>query len=156
MTTTIPAEDWVAIASLVHRYADAVVHRDPERWASCWAADATWDLGRGRLVEGRAAILELWTSAMAGMEAVVQMAHNGDVEAGADADHASGRWYIDERFRRVGGSNETLLAHYDDTYVRTGDGWRFSRRFLQAHYIGPPDLSADFTNTAAGLAARSG
>ncbi|WP_162941763.1 nuclear transport factor 2 family protein [Desertimonas flava] len=154
MATPVPADDFVAISRLVHRYADAVVHRDADRWGSCWATDATWELGPGRQVEGRAAIVGLWTSAMAGMAAVVQMVHNGDVEVGDDDGTATGRWYIDERFRRATGANEILLAHYEDGYVRTADGWRFSRRRLQVHYIGPPDLSAEFSNTADGLAAR--
>ena len=75
--------------------------------------------------------MSLWHEAMGGMAAVVQMAHNGDVQAGADADHATGRWYIDERFRRADGTNQILLAHYEDGYVRTPDGWRFSRRELR-------------------------
>ena len=36
------------------------------QWGSCWAPDAVWDLGRGRLVEGREAILQLWYGAVAG------------------------------------------------------------------------------------------
>jgi ketosteroid isomerase-like protein len=154
MLTPIGTDDFVAIQRLLHRYADAVIHRDGVQWASCWADDATWDLGRGRLVEGRDAIVELWYAAMGGMAAVVQMVHNGDVWEGDDADHATGRWYIDERFRRSDGSNEILLAHYDDGYVRTTDGWRFARRFLQPHYLGPADLTADFTNTRSTLHAR--
>ncbi|MGI9053824.1 MAG: nuclear transport factor 2 family protein [Ilumatobacteraceae bacterium] len=154
MPTPIGTDDFVAIQRLSHRYADAVVHRDGVQWASCWAADATWDLGRGRLVEGREAIVELWYSAMGGMAAVVQMVHNGEVWAGVDGDHATGRWYIDERFRRANGDNSILLAHYDDGYVRTGDGWVFSRRFLQPHYMGPPDLTADFTNLRSTLHER--
>ena len=159
MTTTeevvpIGTDDYVAIQRLIHRYADAVVHRDGVQWASCWAEDATWDLGRGRLVEGRDSIVELWYSAMAGFSAVVQMVHNGEVWAGLDRAHAAGRWYIDERFRRADGTSGILLAHYDDTYVRDDDGWRFSRRFLQPHHMGPPDLSADFLNTRESLVAR--
>jgi hypothetical protein len=150
----IGTEDYVDIQRLIHRYADAVVHRDGAQWASCWAQDATWDLGRGRLVEGRDDIVALWYSAMAGFAAVVQLVHNGEVWAGDDADHATGRWYIDERFRRADGTNGVLLAHYDDAYVRLDGTWRFSRRFLQPHHMGPPELSADFLNTRESLAAR--
>jgi ketosteroid isomerase-like protein len=149
-----PADDYVAIQRLIHRYADAVVHRDGAQWASCWAEDAVWDLGRGRLVEGKAAILELWYSAMTGMAAVVQTVQNGDVTTGGTADTATGRWYISERFRRTDGVAGILLAHYDDVYVRIDGTWLFSRRFLQPHYMGPPDLSADFFNTADALTER--
>jgi hypothetical protein len=150
----IGTDDYVAIQRLIHRYADAVVHRDGAQWASCWAPDATWDLGHGRLVRGRDAIVELWYTAMAGFAAVVQMVHNGEVWAGLDPDHATGRWYIDERYRRVDGTSGILLAHYDDGYVHVEGQWRFSRRFLQPHHAGPPDLSADFLNTREALVAR--
>jgi hypothetical protein len=159
----VSTDDFVAIQRLVHRYAEAVVLRDDEQWASCWAEDATWDLGPGRMVHGRTAIVELWRSAMAGMAAVVQMVHNGDARmdradpneaAPTDQNRAVGRWFIDERYRRADGEPGILLAHYDDTYVRSAEGgsepeWRFSSRFLQKHYQGAADLSGPFQNTSA-------
>ena len=154
----VPLEvaDHIAVQRLVHRYADAVVHRDAAQWGRCWAEEAKWDLGRGRQVEGRAAIVELWQSAMAGMAAVVQNVVNGDAWLAADAgDRAHGRWYINERFRRANGVAAILLAHYDDDYVRSADGWLFTNRVLRVHYMGAPDLSAEFTNTEAALGARA-
>jgi hypothetical protein len=153
----VPLEvaDHIAVQRLVHRYADAVVHRNAAQWGRCWAEDAKWDLGRGRQVEGRPAIVELWKSAMAGMAAVVQNVVNGDAWLAADAgDRAHGRWYINERFRRANGVAGILLAHYEDDYVRSADGWLFTNRVLRVHYMGAPDLSAEFTNTEAALAAR--
>ncbi len=145
----VGTDDFVAVQRLVHRYADAVVQRDALQWGSCWAEDATWDLGGGRKVAGNGAIVELWNNAMAGMDAVVQTVDNGDVWFAPEvAGAACGRWYITETFRRVTGEPGLLRAHYDDDYVR-GDGrWLFSNRALRVHYIGPPDLSASFTNTA--------
>ncbi len=150
----VSAEDFVAIQRLVHRYSEAVVLRDDQQWGSCWAENATWDLGRGRLVHGKDAIVALWRSAMAGMAAVVQMAHNGDVRSDPEhADSALGRWFIDERYRRADGEPGMLLAHYDDAYVRGDDRqWRFANRMLRVHYHGAPDLSAEFQNTAERLA----
>ncbi len=154
-TSPVSVDDLIAIQRLVHRYADAVVHRDAEQWGSCWADDAEWDLGRGRHVQGRTAIVELWQRAMGGMEAVVQNVVNGDAWHTGSPDVAAGRWYINERYRRADGDAGILLANYDDAYVRTADGWRFTNRVLRIHYTGPPDLSAEFTNTAAGLAGRA-
>lgn len=146
-------DDYVAIQRLVHRYADAVVHRDPDQWGSCWAIDAEWDLGGGRKVIGHDAIVELWRSAMGTMQAVVQTVENGDAwytdEAGEDA--AAGRWYITETFRRANGEPGILRAHYADAYVRSTSGWLFANRELRVHYIGPPDMSAPFLNTATAL-----
>lgn len=153
----VSGDDFVAIQRLVHQYSEAVVLRDAAQWGSCWADDATWYLGPGRHVHGRAAIVELWESAMKGMAAVVQMVHNGDARQSlGDPDRAVGRWFIDERYRRVNGDAGMLLAHYDDSYVRRADGgWRFSSRHLQQHYHGAPDLSAEFSNTAAALLERA-
>ena len=151
----VSVDDYVAIQRLVHRYSDAVVNRDAEQWGSCWADDASWDLGFGRNVEGKTAIVELWTKAMGMMAAVVQIAHNGDAfTTPGDPDHAVGRWYISERFQRSTGDIGVLYAHYDDEYVRTANGWRFANRMLRPHYAGAPDLSADFLNTVEKLQAR--
>ena len=160
---TLSADDAIAIQTLVHRYADAVVHRDATQWGRCWAHDARWDLGRGRLVEGRTAIVDLWLSAMGGFAAVVQTVQNGQAwptdatgdEGAGGSRRAAGRWYISERFARADGTRGILLAHYEDSYVRSDDqGWQFASRSLQPHYMGAPDLSGEFTNTADGLRAR--
>ncbi len=133
-----------AIAELLHTYADAVVRRDGDQWASCWAEDSRWVLGAGREVVGRNDIVALWHKAMAGFSAVVQLVHNGTVTL--DGGRGQGRWYISERFRRADGEAGILLAYYDDIYVLEGGEWRFSSRELVAQYQGPPDLSAEFRN----------
>jgi hypothetical protein len=134
------------IAALVHRYADAVVHRNAEQWGSTWAADATWELGRGRRVEGRDAILALWNTAMDGFRAVVQTVANGTAELDEVAGTGSGRWYVHEHWVRTDDSRGILLAHYDDRYVRIDGQWLFASRELAVHYGGPPDLSGTFLN----------
>jgi hypothetical protein len=130
-------------ASLVHRYADAVVRRDEGQWASCWAAGGRWVLGPGMEVVGRDAVVGLWTAAMAGFEAVVQVVHNGD--ARLEGDRGEGRWYVTEHYRRRDGEVGLLLAAYDDTYVREEGEWRFASRVLVPRYQGPPDLSGTFS-----------
>lgn len=138
-------DDFIALQRLVHRYADAVVHRDVTQWASCWADDGRWELGRGHAVVGKAAIVELWTSAMSGFSSVVQMVHNGEASTTGDADRAVGRWYVDERFQLADGQTGMLLAHYQDEYRRSATGWLFTSRLLQVHYRGAPDLTGVFT-----------
>ena len=150
-TDGISADDYVGIQRLAHRYADAVVHRDPVRWTAVWADDALWDLGRGRRVEGRAAIVDMWRAAMGTMNAVVQTVDNGDIWRRDDGVLA-GRWYVSELFRRADADGNpaeagVLRAHYDDTYVRGDAGWLFASRELVVHYSGPADLSAPFLNT---------
>jgi hypothetical protein len=156
----VGTDDYVAISRLIHRYADAVVHRRGDLWGSCWAHDAVWDLGRGRLVEGREAITALWYSAMEGMASVVQTVQNGEAWVAAedtDPEHptvAMGRWYISERFRRADGTRGILLAHYDDRYVKREGAWLLAGRVLQPHYMGAPDLSGDFLNSRESLSGR--
>lgn len=133
-----------AIGGLVHRYADAVVRRDQEQWASTWSNDAKWHLGPAMSVEGRDAIVGLWVKAMGGFAAVVQTVNNGEVHV--DGDTATGRWYINEHFCRADGLTGILLAYYDDTYVKVDGNWLFASRALVAQYQGAPDLSAPFLN----------
>ncbi len=133
-----------SIEDLVHTYADAVVRRDPDQWSSTWAPDATWELGKGRRVEGREAILALWNSAMDGFKAVVQNVANGTADL--DGDAGTGRWYIHEHWWRTDDSRGILLAYYDDTYRRVDGSWLFSSRELVVQYSGAPDLSGTFLN----------
>jgi len=134
------------ITDLLHRYADAVVRRDPDQWSSTWAVDAVWELGRGRRVEGRDAILGLWNSAMDGFRAVIQNVVNHTADLDDAAGTGTGRCYIMEHWVRTDDSRGILLAHYDDRYVRFDGTWLFASRELVIHYGGPPDLSAPFQN----------
>jgi hypothetical protein len=132
-----------AIGDLVHRYSDAVTRRDDIQWSSCWDEDASWTLRSDRIAVGRDAIVEMWSKAMATLDGVVQVVLNGAV--GVEGPSAArGRWYICEYFRPVGGGAGMLLAHYDDTYLRSDDRWLFASRTLVPHYQGPPDLSGIF------------
>ena len=135
-----------AIDDLVHTYADAVVRRDADQWASTWAPDAAWELGGGRRVEGREAILALWNSAMDGFKAVIQNVVNGTADIDDAAGTGTGRWYIHEHWCRADDSRGILLAHYDDTYTRVDGSWRFASRELVIQYRGAPDLSDPFLN----------
>ncbi len=139
------SSDAIAVRELVHRYADAVVHRDEAQWKATWSDDAVWHIA-GQELEGPEAIVAFWNEAMDRFAAVVQTVLNGEVALDAEAGTGSGRWYIQEHFQRAGGDVGILLAHYDDTYARTDGGWRFTGRQLAVHYGGPPDLSAPFQN----------
>jgi SnoaL-like domain len=132
------------IEELVHRYADAVGHRNADQWISTWAEDAKWVLGPGRDVSGRDDILALWRRAIGNFSSVVQNVLNGAVEVDENAGTATGRWYIMEHFKRASGEPGILLAYYDDTYARVGGQWQFASRELVRHYMGAPDLTGEF------------
>jgi SnoaL-like protein len=131
------------IIDLVHRYSDAVTRKDRDQWAATWAADAHWDLGKGRVTAGRDAIVEFWQTAVDGLDVVVQLVHNGTVDI--DGDNAKGRWYVTEHLRRANGALGILLAWYDDEYTRVDGAWLFTSRTLARLYHGAPDLTGDWT-----------
>jgi ketosteroid isomerase-like protein len=130
------------IAELVHRYCDAVCRKDAEQWAATWATDATWDLGKGRELHGRRAIVAYWLEAMALRTIVVQVAHNGEVTI--DGAAAQGRWYFSEHQQYTTGETGILLAWYDDTYRHEDNRWVIATRRLTPLYSGPADLSGSF------------
>lgn len=133
-----------AIQDLVHRYADGVVNYDGQQWGATWASDAEWTLAPGRELKGREAIIEFWHKAMAGFEAVIQTCLNGTCDLDEAAGTGTGRWHIQESFKRIDGTPGILLAHYDDKYVLEAGEWKFADRKLVRHYHGAPDLSAEF------------
>ena len=137
--TTDPRLD---LATLVHRYADAVSRRDIEQWTDCWAEDACWTLRADHAVSGRDAIVALLTSVMDRLVVVVQNVLNGEVEIDANGATASGRWYIIEHLLATNGDTSMVLGYYDDSYVWRDGKWRFTNRVLVPSYHGPPDLSA--------------
>ena len=136
----------VEISDLVHRYCDAVVRKDRDQWASTWAPNAHWDLGRGRVMNGTEAIVDYWVGAVDGFDAIVQLAHNG--QATIDGDTGTGRWYVSEHMQRRDGTTGLLLAYYDDTYTVVEGDWRFASRAITILYRGPADLSAAFSEIA--------
>jgi uncharacterized protein (TIGR02246 family) len=131
------ADDELAIRNLVARYCDAVCRRDADAWAATWAEDCTWDLGGGRVVRGRQAALDLWTTAIARYPWVAQLAPTGMVEVLGDT--ARGTWWVLELNHLADGSGALHLGHYADEYRRTGQGWAFASRRFSMVYRGPLD-----------------
>lgn len=137
------ALDTAIIGRLVHSYCDAVCTDQPEAWLDTWADDAVWNIGRGP-VEGREAIADAYTRAMSLFESVNQVTLNGSADLDHENGTGAGRWYMNEIGLAKSGASIFYLCHYDDTYVRLGDQWRFASRTLHWLYQGPPDLSGTF------------
>jgi uncharacterized protein (TIGR02246 family) len=135
-------DDADRIRRLLHAYADAVLARDADAWGRLWTDDARWDLGPGRSIEGREAIVDHWRTSIAAYDHVVQLYLSNT--ATVDGDVAAGRAYLAELNVPVDGPRRVFVGWYEDGYRRQGDGWRFSRRALTRLYAGPPDLSGEF------------
>jgi ketosteroid isomerase-like protein len=131
------AEDELAVRNLVARYCDAVCRRNAAAWAATWVPDCTWDLGGGRVVTGREAALELWTSAIARYPWVAQLAPTGTVEVSGDT--GRGSWWVLELNHLPDGDGALHLGHYDDEYRRTAEGWQFAARRFAMVYRGALD-----------------
>lgn len=140
----VGTDDYLGIMRLANAYANAVIDRDGEAWATCWADDGVWDLGGGRAVSGKEAIVAFWNGAMAAFTKVVQTVHSGDAWHLGNPGVAAGRWNISERFALADGKTGMLLAHYNDEYRKVDGEWLYTKRELVAHYQGPADLSGKF------------
>ena len=118
-----------AIRTLVHRYADAASRRDPLGVASTFAADGEWhapELGRHK---GRDAMIAFFTSMLDGWNVFLQGLQSGVVVLNAaDADHATGRWFVQEVGQRAEGTNLTIAGVYHDEYRRDAGVWLINRR----------------------------
>jgi SnoaL-like domain len=134
------AEDELAVRNLVARYCDAVCRRNPTAWAATWTPDCSWDLGGGRVVTGRKAALELWTSAISRYPWVAQLAPTGTVEVTGDT--GRGSWWVLELNHLPDGAGALHLGHYDDEYRRTEEGWQFASRRFAMVYRGALDAGA--------------
>jgi hypothetical protein len=58
-------------------------------------------------------------------DALCQRDRDGEAQVGGDT--ARGRWYITEYGLTTKGRRTFYIAHYDDDYLRTTEGWRFAR-----------------------------
>jgi ketosteroid isomerase-like protein len=137
--------DHDALVALHHRYADAVragAEVGAEAWAGTWLPDAHWELP-GRSVRGVDDIVALWRTSMNKNHRVVQLYNSATFDI--DGDTASGRVQLVELVSVADGSKTVLAGHYDDTYRRTPDGWKFASRGLTIYYRGAPDLTGTFS-----------
>jgi uncharacterized protein (TIGR02246 family) len=139
---TMARTDESALNALLLEYADAVRTRDVDRWAATWTDDARWVLDEERDVEGRDAIVEMWSQSIAKYPVVVQLYLTCTYDI--DGDTATGRCELLELNVKGDGGRHVMAGHYADTYQRTPDGWRFTSRRIHKYYAGPPDLTGRF------------
>jgi len=140
--------DHDALVALNHAYGDAVragVEAGADAWGATWADDGMWDLP-GRHVEGREAVVALWKAALGKYARVVQLYMAPSFAV--DGDTATGRVPLVELIDE-GDVRAMMAGHYDDTYRRTVDGWKFTSRALTIYYRGAADLSGHFFGPSA-------
>jgi hypothetical protein len=142
----LTALDYLEIQQLVARYAYALDSgADAGRmYASLFAPDGAFLRSSGKRISGRDPLAELATKHHRGAMVVYHFITNHTIEPSAEG--AIGKQYLAQL--KIG-ENDTPselagAGHYEDAYVKTEDGWRFSQRqFIpsktgdQPGYAGP-------------------
>jgi ketosteroid isomerase-like protein len=111
-----------AIDELVTRYALAVDGRDIAGLGDLFVEDVDC----GKMGRGREAIRTFYETILSACYRTIHFVGGRLVEF-SDADHATGKVYCRAE-HEVGDDWVLALILYDDTYLRTADGWKFVKR----------------------------
>jgi uncharacterized protein (TIGR02246 family) len=131
MSNTSEVSDRQELRGLVDRYAQCADRRDRSGFAAGFTPDGILVVGGGREITGREAIgnvlehLEttyLRTMHFVGNHVVDFVGDGAQGETYCIAHHI----YSDNEGER----DTSMFIRYNDVYVRTGDGWKMSRRQL--------------------------
>jgi hypothetical protein len=122
------------IADLIHDYCIHVDRYEPEKVAALFTEDCITDYGAafGGAVVGRRRVERGCGYTLAGWQATSH--HVSNIRLWFDdADHAHGLTYL-HAWHRVDDETPTfqVFARYNDRFVRTDEGWRFSERRVTA------------------------
>jgi hypothetical protein len=131
-------DDHAEISDLLARYAHLCDLRDVEGVGACFTEDGQATYSGRRLAPGRAAIVDHLRPLTDTVSTVVTQHIVGTVWIrldGDNADIATARSYTTVHIVRPAGGGTHEVVHrglsYDDTLVRTAEGWRFAERFHQ-------------------------
>lgn len=123
-----PLEDRIAIRELHETYADGVVRASAKDWGKVWTEDAHWNL-MGTAVDGREAIVALWSQAMGGFEAVSFHCIPSAIEI--TGDRATGRCQTQEYMKLKDGSTRAIGGLYEDEMVKLDGQWLYAKRVFR-------------------------
>lgn len=123
-TAADPSADIAAISRLKYRYLRTLDTKQWDDFEACFLPEATADYN-GLRFEDRDALVAYMRENLGPGMITMHTVHHPEVTV--DGDHATGRWYLQDkvvveafRFMLEG------AAFYEDTYLRTADGWRVS------------------------------
>ena len=120
--------DIAQIEQLYARYNQGWDFKDVELYLSAYTDDAVFTTGAGVAYEGKDAIRDYLTTGFANGASGDRTHNNTSILITPTADGAKGRgyWYVVDVM-----SQPPAIAgagYYDDTFVRTPDGWRMKTR----------------------------
>ena len=140
-------EDQAQIGDILVRYATGVDRRDWNLFRTCWTADVVADYGAIGRFSGIDALTDFMVASHDAMGPTHHRLSNFviDVGVGGDPDRADARSYVHAVLIATPGDPGSWIdavGHYDDTFVRTGDGWRISHRIVHMARV----MTADGTH----------
>ena len=130
-TATLTAQDYIEIQQLYANYAHALDKGQGERFAATFTPDGEFTRGRpaGRAAEAR--------TPLKGTEGLIKMGSTGggrhftvDLVVTPTPEGANGSCYLLLFNARNVPATITETAIYEDTLVRTREGWRFKTRIV--------------------------
>jgi len=152
---SLTAADYVEIRQLVARYAYAVDSGadNGNVYASLFAPDGAFADRMGRETTGRDALAALARRNTRGAQSAFHFIVNHVIEPSPTG--AIGREYLLQLRIGEGERPNDVFGggHYDDSYVRTPDGWRFKRRQFIPSEGGPRPRAAAQQPASASVAA---
>lgn len=128
----VSTEDYIAIQQLYAEYAQALDRGEGERFAATWSVDGEFTGGRG---PGRATEVRTprtGKDALTAMGAIGGTRHfNANlVVTPTGPDTAKASVYLLLYSARTTPPSFVETAIYDDTLVKTGQGWKFKKRIV--------------------------
>lgn len=128
----ITGQDLAEIQQLFSRYNQGTDFQDAALFVSAFSADAEFTLGSGQRVVGEKSLTDYKNAQIAQAPNGRKSRHfNSSLVVSPTPEGAKGRGYwmlVDISGKPVPASS----GYYDDTYVRTRDGWRIKTRVLHS------------------------
>jgi len=134
------AADIVAITRLAVSYSEAICRGEIDEAVLVYADEGVLSSGTTDDAVGREAIAARIRSSTADFEFTFQTTHCGLVEVTGDT--AWARFPTTEWAKLPDGRGLQFLGVYEDSLVRTTEGWRFAHRYLDGLILGKVDSFA--------------
>lgn len=128
-------QDELAVRNLANAYSHAVMRLDAEAAAAVYAEDGVLSAFNFPESVGRATIARNLTMTLAPIQFIIQTCAAGVVDI--DGDQARANWSVTEWLQFKGKDElSCCFGVYEDTAVRTAEGWRFKRRRFHPFFRG--------------------
>ena len=145
MLTLQTLSDRAEIQDVLVREAGAMDRRDWDLWQACFTPDAAIDYSENDGAVGQPAEVRAWLSSVLGrFHAYQHLSSNSEISIDGDRASARSMQYIAVKMETSSGERVVFSGiWFADELMRTGEGWRISRRHeeLAWRHNFPPDFT---------------